>query len=383
MQTLAVIALSSVPSPAARGSTPRQKRRRRNAERVTSFASNCVESRGPDAALETDYTRGVSRSCFAVRCLLHHRRRQKSGGSGSALEAPERVRCIEDNGAACNAPTTFLSRTREGDRVPETTTSDIMGNINPTGTPLTPVVLPHAPAKAMTYERQRASMPLHSNSYSPYCVEGPASVAPPIPGLDKTSKTDSAVMPRILEAAAAAEPTTVTAKGHEEPARFPAPPDFFRFTVAQHQANLTCEDRWFVRHDNSATFANRNGPVVFGVCDGHGGAEAAAWVAEFLPTYILVQTRLKETVSEASAAISAAFIRADEEFKKIVTNKARSLRGRPELCAGCHARHLRDCSLISRGSRSLVVLLLRIWGLPRNSGDDGSCDSDRSYTAPS
>ena len=142
----------------------------------------------------------------------------------------------------------------------------------------------------------------------------PASLGPLV--APTVSELLTSATPERWSAPSAATPCTAASPV------LPQPPPFFSVTAAQHQANQNFEDRFFVRYDNTAVPPGGNfGPVVVGVCDGHGGFEAAAWVAEFLPTFILAATRSKRSVGDVSQAISSAFLRADTEFKKSIAQQ--------------------------------------------------------------
>lgn len=143
----------------------------------------------------------------------------------------------------------------------------------------------------------------------------PASLGPLV--APTVSELLTAATPERWSAPSAASPCTAASPV------LPQPPPFFSITAAQHQANQNFEDRFFVRYDNTAVppGGGNFGPVVVGVCDGHGGFEAAAWVADFLPTFILAATRNKRSVGDVSQAISSAFLRADNEFKKSIAQQ--------------------------------------------------------------
>lgn len=151
----------------------------------------------------------------------------------------------------------------------------------------------------------------------------PASLALPVP------PTLSDAVPAAPTPHGVSASQNASAKAGYNPPALPLSPPFFTVVAAQHQANVVCEDRWFSKYDDTVVShgAEGSGPVVVGVCDGHGGAEAAAWVAEFLPMLILSHTRSKHTAADVSAAISAAFLHADRDFRKIVITKAQRSTG--------------------------------------------------------
>lgn len=179
-----------------------------------------------------------------------------------------------------------------------------------------PVERARSPARASPLLQLRAERAIEA-------LPLPASLALPVP---PTVSDAAAALPTPGEVLASQN--LRTNPDCASPA-LPAPPPFFTVTAAQHQANFVCEDRWFARYDDTAAplGTGGSGPVVVGVCDGHGGAEAAAWVSDFLPRLILSHTRSKNTAAEVSAAVSAAFLHADKDFRKIVAAKAQRSTG--------------------------------------------------------